>query len=424
MTLGEFSLQVKTLSLSGFISAFWYLLLLEIPRYMLSAVALLASIPLSLVRRSPPLIARSARKVTILMPGHNEGVHLRQTVTSLREQTYPDLEIVVVDDGSVDQMRLIGNQLKCEGLIDTFISTGIRGGKSSALNLGLSFCSGEIIVVVDVDTSFNCDAIERIVSYFDDPDVGAVGGNIGVRNARYGLLPALQHLQYLQTISLGRRITSMLGILSILSGAFAAYRREAMRSVGGYEVGPGEDGDLTIKLRRAGWKLRFAHDALALTQAPITFSAYVHQQLRWNRTVIRQRVRRYGDDFLPMRRIFSSMNFLAAFDWVVLGSLLPTLSYVYVTTTIAHFGSFSVFIFMILIGIELFLKIITVLFAAILYPERVSLYDFLMIPGFCLFSSYLYRMIALTAYLEELLMKKSFKDTFAPRRVSLQAQQT
>ena len=63
------------------------------------------------------------------------------------------------------------------------------------------------------------------------------------------------------------------------------------------------------------------------------------------------------------------------------------------------------------------------IFAAILYPDRLSFYDFLFIPCFCLFSGYLYRMIATTAYVEELILKKSFKDSFAPRRVSLQAQQ-
>jgi cellulose synthase/poly-beta-1,6-N-acetylglucosamine synthase-like glycosyltransferase len=423
MMLAAFSAQLKSLSLPGIFAAFWYLLLFEVPRHILSAVALLASIPLARLRSSSPSPIRPKWRVSILMPGHNEGAHLRQTVMSLREQTYPNLEIVVVDDGSVDQMRVIGNQLKREGLIQTFICTGIRGGKSAALNLGLTFCSGDVVVVVDVDTSFNCDAIERIVSYLDDPQVGAVGGNIGVRNAHEGLLPRLQHLQYVQTISLGRRISSMLGTLTILSGAFAAYRKEAVQSVGGYEVGPGEDSDLTIKLRRAGWKLRFAHDALALTHAPTTLSAYVNQQLRWNRTLIRQRVRRYGDDLNPTRRFFSSINVLAALDSAVIGALLPSLSYIYVIQTVAHFGTFSLFILLGAFVLSLFLKVLTMTFAAILYPDRLRPYDFLFIPCFCIFSGYLYRMIATTAYVEELIFKKSFKDSFAPRRVSLQAQQ-
>jgi len=63
------------------------------------------------------------------------------------------------------------------------------------------------------------------------------------------------------TISLGRRLSDLLGILMISSGAFAAFRRDAVIAVGCWDVGPGEDANMTLKLRRAGWKVRFAPEA-------------------------------------------------------------------------------------------------------------------------------------------------------------------
>jgi len=77
----------------------------------------------------------------------------------------------VIDDGSTDDMAEIGRQLKAEGLIDVFVSTGLRGGKSAATNLGLTFCTGELVVVGDVDTSFDRYAIERVL----EPLQGSTG---------------------------------------------------------------------------------------------------------------------------------------------------------------------------------------------------------------------------------------------------------
>lgn len=415
MRLADLTAQYAHLTLPGVFVAYWYLVVYEIPRYFLSALTLLFSAFHSPRRENAQ--PYHPGKVSILMPGHNEGAHLRQSVLSLREQSFPGLEIVVVDDGSVDNMRAVGTQLKKEGLIDLFLSTGIRGGKSAALNLGISYCSGDIIVVVDVDTSFDSDAIACLLAYFEDPAVGAVGGNIGVRNANANFLTAFQHLQYLIGISLGRRVTSMLGWLSMLSGAFTAFRADALRSVGGYEVGPGEDADLTEKLRRAGWKLRFAHDALALTDAPTSFRTYVNQQLRWNRSVVRYRVHKYHISFNPLAGHFSPSNFMTALDMMFSGVFMPISFFIYLLLSFQKFGVFFIFIIASLTVFQLFMKFCTVCIAGVLYPGRVTVFDFLILPLFLLFNMYVYRLIAVTAYFEELVLKKSFKDTFVPGRV-------
>jgi cellulose synthase/poly-beta-1,6-N-acetylglucosamine synthase-like glycosyltransferase len=160
--------------------------------------------------------------ISVLMPGHNEGASLRQTVIGLREQTRNDAQVVVIDDGSTDDMAAVGQQLKAEGLIDVFVVTDLRGGKSAAANLGLTYCTGDVVIIADIDTSFDRDALERVIEPLQDPEVGAVSGNIAVRNTAASVVARFQAIQYLLSISLGRRVTNMLDVVFIVSGAFAA----------------------------------------------------------------------------------------------------------------------------------------------------------------------------------------------------------
>ena len=94
-----------------------------------------------------------------------------------------------------------------------------RGGKSAAINLGLSACTGDIVVISDVDTTFDRSAFAELLGYFADPRVGAVSGSLGVRNASASLITRHQAIEYAIGIALGRIVQDSLGILSIVSGA-------------------------------------------------------------------------------------------------------------------------------------------------------------------------------------------------------------
>ena len=143
--------------------------------------------------------------------------------------------------------------------------------------------------------------------------------NIGVRNARVSLITRHQAIEYAISISLGRSIQDVLGILSIVSGAFGAFRRSAIEEVGGQDVEVGEDADLTMKLRRAGWRIRFAPGAHALTDVPETVSALIAQRLRWDRGLITIWMRKFRGVFDPRQSTFRLIDVAALAD--VLGSL-------------------------------------------------------------------------------------------------------
>jgi biofilm PGA synthesis N-glycosyltransferase PgaC len=124
--------------------------------------------------------------LSVVLVGHNEQRPLRACVEALAEQTVLAdggvMQVVVVDDGSTDRMMDVARALQREGKIDTLLRLEHRSGKSAGVNLGLSACRGDVVIIADVDTTFDRDAFAEMLAYFADPTVGAVSGNIGVRN--------------------------------------------------------------------------------------------------------------------------------------------------------------------------------------------------------------------------------------------------
>ena len=199
---------------------FWYFIIFELTRYVLFDSFIL--LIFKLTKKSRSKIWDRARRdfynerplISVIAPGKNEGKNIFKLVKSLSEQTYQNFEIIIVDDGSDDETPIIGKNLEKNGLIDVFIRNRMRGGKASAANLALRYCTGKFCLHLDADSSFDRDAVERImIPFYIDPEIGGVGGNVKVRNYNDSLCARLQAIEYLKTISTGRIVTSFLGIL-------------------------------------------------------------------------------------------------------------------------------------------------------------------------------------------------------------------
>lgn len=404
-----------------FVLMFWFALIFELPRFVFATLAVgfaeffrPGSVTAPSNRRSPwekpPL-------VSLLLAGHNEGACLETAVRGLKEQTYQNIEIIVIDDGSTDDMADVGKQLLADGQIDSFLSTGLRGGKSSAANYGLGHCRGDIVMIADIDTSFDIDAIERVIEPLADPEVGAVSGNLAVRNPRDSVVTRYQSLQYLLSISLGRRFSSMVGMLFIASGAFAAFRRHALLGIGGWEVGPGEDADITAKLRQAGWKIRFAPDAWALTDVPVDALSLARQRLRWNRSLIRVRLRKFAPMFYPWRANFSLSNAAGHADILFFQGLLPLSFFFYLLTLFAQYGTDALAILAIVSTGYVITTFFAALVALALNPAYADWRLLVYVPGYSLFNAYFLRAVSVYSYIDEWFLRKSYKDSYVPTRV-------
>ncbi len=303
-------------------TTFWFLIFVEFPRYYLVDIVMcLWFVFTHRGRNKRNIIARAALYnemplVSIIVPGKNEGKNVYKLVRSLHEQTYKNIEIIIIDDGSDDTTPFICRSLQDAGFIKYFRMQE-RGGKASAANYGLWHAKGKYVVHMDTDSSLDRDAIEKIlIPFYVDPRVKGVGGCIKVRNTDATMCTALQTLEYLKTIQIGRMGSDMMGIYHIISGAFGAFDAEVLRQVGGWDIGPGLDGDITQKIRKAGHKVRFAYDAICLTSVPETWAALFKQRRRWSKSLVRFRVRKHRDILLPNRN-FTFLNMLSNMENIV-----------------------------------------------------------------------------------------------------------
>jgi cellulose synthase/poly-beta-1,6-N-acetylglucosamine synthase-like glycosyltransferase/peptidoglycan/xylan/chitin deacetylase (PgdA/CDA1 family) len=233
------------------------------------------------VRRPVPLSpARRARlpDVSIVVPAYNEELGIAACVRSLSAADYPNLDIVVVDDGSTDATAAVVAGL---ALPNVRLVRQHNAGKPAALDYGIRAARHDILVLVDADTILEPDAIGALVAAFGNPDVGAVAGNTKVGNRR-GMLGRSQHIEYVMGLNLDRRMFDVLQCMPTVPGAIGAFRREALEDVGGVSDDTlAEDTDLTMAICRAGWRVVYAAEARAWTEAPATLGQVWRQRYRW-----------------------------------------------------------------------------------------------------------------------------------------------
>ncbi len=219
-------------------------------------------------------------KVSIIVPGYNEELTAPKTVENLLRSDYPDFEIVFVDDGSKDDtfkniQALYGKNPKVKVL------TKPNGGKASALNYGIGFSTGDVLVCIDADTVLNPDAVSKLLAYFSDPLVASVAGNVKVGN-RKNLLTRWQSIEYITSQNFERRAYDTLNAIMVVPGAIGAFRRDAVMKAGMFTTDTlAEDCDLTIRLLRAGYKIRTCNEALAFTEVPENMHMLLKQRFRW-----------------------------------------------------------------------------------------------------------------------------------------------
>ncbi|WP_407841775.1 bifunctional polysaccharide deacetylase/glycosyltransferase family 2 protein [Streptomyces sp. DSM 116496] len=216
--------------------------------------------------------------VTVLVPAYNERECIANTLNSLAVSDYP-IEVIVIDDGSSDGTADI---VEAMNLPFVRLIRKANGGKSSALNTGIAAASHEIIVMMDGDTVFEPSTVRELVQPFGDATIGAVAGNAKVGN-RDSLIGAWQHIEYVLGHNLDRRMYDMLGVIQTIPGAVGAFRKEALRRVGGMSDDTlAEDTDITIAVLCDGWRIVYAEEARAWTEAPASLQQLWSQRYRWS----------------------------------------------------------------------------------------------------------------------------------------------
>ncbi len=407
--------------------AFFFLpvLVLDIPRTLFVSIAALMDHYVWSHRHDATDFVKRLRThraplVSMIAPGLNESETIEKTCVSLLEQDYPNKEIIIVDDGSDDGMTTVCRRLqKRFGNRIKFVCLRPRQGKSAAINFGISVASGEYVMTVDADGTYDRDAVSKAMKQFADPRVAVVSGNVRVRNAFACLLTRVQSIEYLFSINLARRFLARTGTLLIASGAFGLFRRSVVEGVGKFTVGPGEDRELTVRVHKAGYRAAFAGDAICMTDAPTSLKVLTKQRLRWNRSPIRCQFRMHRDLYrLPA---FSNMTTMAFLDWTLYSMVLLFSRFMF-WGIIAAFHPHLFFPIFIGTGILYGLTNLVQLGVAVWISERKAR-DLGHLPFMPLFPFYklYFGCVRAFAYIDEMLFETSYTDNFVPPYVRREA---
>jgi cellulose synthase/poly-beta-1,6-N-acetylglucosamine synthase-like glycosyltransferase/peptidoglycan/xylan/chitin deacetylase (PgdA/CDA1 family) len=233
----------------------------------------------------PTEVASYKPKVAVLIPAYNEEKVIERTVLAALNSDYPNLRVIVIDDGSKDRtLEVARNAFRAEAASGKVLILGKKNsGKAEALNYGIEHIGdAELFVGIDADTIIAPDAIARLVPHFINPKVGAIAGNAKVGN-RVNLWTRWQALEYITSQNFERRALDVLGAVSVVPGAIGCWRVSAVREAGGYHIDTvAEDADLTMALLRRGYRVEYEDLALAYTEAPTNANGLMRQRFRWS----------------------------------------------------------------------------------------------------------------------------------------------
>src|SRR3954468_14711266 len=266
--------------------------------------------------------------VSILLPAYNEEAGVVQSVHALLQLRYPELEVIVVNDGSRDAtlerlteaFELVPAPRALRGTVahapisatyrsphrpELLVLDKENGGKADALNAGVDAARYPYVCAIDADAIIEPDALLRVAKpLLDDPHlVVATGGIVRIVNGcrvedgrvvdvrlPAAGLPTLQVIEYFRAFLVGRVGWSQLRALLIISGAFGLFRRDTVEAVGGWSPDTvGEDMELVVRLHRHmrergfPYRVQFVPDPVCWTEAPETLRVLSRQRRRWQR---------------------------------------------------------------------------------------------------------------------------------------------
>jgi cellulose synthase/poly-beta-1,6-N-acetylglucosamine synthase-like glycosyltransferase len=390
--------------------------LFTLPRYMHSRV--MGDFPQNYTGFEPP--------ISVLVPAYNEEACIASSIRSLLQLSYPEFELVVLNDGSKDStLEVLKREFELVPFPEAYrvrlpskpvrafyVSTlhpNLRvvdkenGGKADSQNAGINAARYPLFCVIDSDSILQRDSLHRTIQPFlDDPRTIACGGTIRIANGcrvrggfleRAGLpsnpLALFQVVEYLRAFLFGRLGWLPLNAVMIVSGAFGIFHKETVVSVGGYGTDNiGEDMELILRLhrvltkRRVPYRIAFVADPVCWTEAPEDLRTLRKQRVRWqhglgdsislNRGLLFQR----GSGFVG----WLALPFIAVFEW--LGPLVEVGGYVIVVVAyllgLLSFSSVLIF-FLFAVGFGMMLSVTSLLLEEISFHTYPKVRDILLL---------------------------------------------
>jgi len=289
--------------------------------------------------------------LTIIIPAHNERISIADTIRSLKVQTLPAKEIIVIDDCSTD------------GTGEIAISQGAKtirppkntGSKAGAQNFALPMVCTEYAMAIDADTILAPDAIEKLSQAFSDSMVVAACGFVIPRYVRT-IWERGRYVEYLLAFTWYKPIQDYYEKPLISSGCFSMYRTGVLKEMGGWSTRTlAEDMDLTWSFYNLGHKVRFCPEAVCYPIEPENFNFMKKQLRRWSHGFV-QNIKLHGAEILEIPYLRS---FIAVSLW---DAVIASLAYLIVLPILAILFSNPILLLVYIIDIPVVM--VPVLFKA------------------------------------------------------------
>jgi cellulose synthase/poly-beta-1,6-N-acetylglucosamine synthase-like glycosyltransferase len=225
-------------------------------------------------------------RVTVLVPAHNEELVIVRCLESIFASTYPDIDVIVVNDASTDgTRRMLTQYVRLHPAARLrVIHKRINVGKGGALNSALRrYVRSELVMMLDADSILSPNAVENAVSYFSDSTVAGVAANVQIIN-EHTTLSILQKFEHMIGYR-SKKAYSMTNCEFVIGGVASTYRTSAIRAVGYYDTDTlTEDISLSMKLVARGNRqnrIIYGSDIMAMTEPVENLRALFRQRFRW-----------------------------------------------------------------------------------------------------------------------------------------------
>lgn len=341
-------------------------------------------------------------KITILVPAFNEEVSIIDSIKSMRNQTYSNFDIIIINDGSTDktvakivkEFKLTLCYLEPKRNTDNYKSVGKiycgigitlldkqNGGKGCALNAGFAYTDAEYILSVDGDTILVKDCLKTLIAK-KKPNADAIASMIGIANGikdinnptvPQGFWSKVQWLEYLRGYTLLRDSTIDKNCVTVISGACSLIKSEMLLKTNGYKHNHlGEDMENSLNIHRQGGTIQYLNEILSYTEVPDNIKDLSRQRVRWFRGGLRSYLE-YKDLLFNRKNKFFGF-FLLPYIWVtsiampyiIVSSIIFTV-YGYINDSITYSPT--------LLVITLILHFCNSLFALMYIKFKLKLYD-------------------------------------------------
>jgi glycosyltransferase involved in cell wall biosynthesis len=191
--------------------------------------------------------------VSVILPVHNGGDYLAGAVSSILSQSFPRLELLLVndrsDDGAIARLESADKRLH--------IISSERSGVAAAFNFGLAHARGQFIARMDADDLSLPERLEQQLHYLDvHPDVEICGGGVEIFSDQEVGAGNIRYQNWLNSVRSPERIHREIFIESPIPNPTAMFRRDAINQLGGY-LDPDwpEDYDLFLRADAAGIRM-------------------------------------------------------------------------------------------------------------------------------------------------------------------------